>query len=98
MATKDDNITGKPCAVCGNATKGQLNRHHLITKEHRRKGTAQLTIKLCRDQEGCRTHLLFHKGDKRAARKIRAILEPADITWMEQIVGKDWVAATYPTT
>lgn len=94
--TTRDSVTKRPCAVCGNVERAQLNRHHLLDKSVRRKGTTQLTIKLCRDQNGCKTHLLFHNGDPRAAKKIRAILDPADIVWMENKVGKDWVAKTYP--
>lgn len=86
----------KPCRVCGNRNPGELNRHHLLPKSVREKGTNQLTVKLCRDDKGCTVHQRFHQGDKDAARQIRAILRLEEVNWMKNIVGRTWVQTIYP--
>jgi hypothetical protein len=88
----------RPCLYCGSREKGQLNRHHLLPKECRRKGEPQFTVKLCRDQYGCRAHLKFHKGNKRVAKVIRHNMRKKHYNWLIEKMGKEWVDEVYPRT
>lgn len=88
--------TQKPCRVCGNKTKGEINRHHLLPKCDRQPGTRQVTIRLCKDQFGCRAHHRFHAGEKKAAYQIRAALSWKELDWMQEQVGWEWVQTIYP--
>lgn len=87
----------KPCIVCGNVTKGELSRHHLLPKDVRDRGTRQITVKLCKDQLGCKVHHRFHQGDKKAAVSIRKNLLHDDYLWMIGQVGETWVRTIYPS-
>lgn len=86
----------RPCRVCGNDAKGELDRHHLLPKAVRKPGTRQITVKLCKAKNGCNTHFKFHEGNKTAARKIRKTLAPSEIQWMVEQVGSTWVRTIYP--
>jgi histidinol phosphatase-like enzyme len=80
------------CRACGNT---QVNRHHLIPKEDRKPGP-QLTVKLCKDQNGCRVHHRFHIGDRKAARTIRLHLKKKEYFWLVNVMGQEWTERTYP--
>lgn len=84
------------CRVCGNSIRKQLNRHHLLPREIRRKGTRQITVKLCRDGKGCAVHQRFHQGETLAAMIIREHLKKTEVSWMIGNVGTEWVEKTYP--
>lgn len=86
----------RPCRVCGNKVRGELDRHHLLPKAVRKPGVRQLTMKLCKAKKGCNTHFRFHQGEREAARDIRDKCEPYEIQWMVEQVGSTWVRTIYP--
>lgn len=87
----------RPCRVCGNNKRDELNAHHLIPGELRTKGMDQMTMKLCRDQKGCKTHMKHHRGSVKASRAIRSHMRKYELEWLIEIMGKDWVDRTYPS-
>lgn len=55
-----------------------------------------MTVRLCRDQFGCRVHHRFHQGEKKAAMQIRSSLSKRETFWMMDQVGAQWVQTIYP--
>lgn len=87
----------KPCIVCGNANKSQLNRHHLLPRADRPEpNVRQVTVKLCAEKYGCMAHYNFHMGDRDAAMAIRKNLDDWHVDWMVEQVGAEWVQTIYP--
>ena len=88
----------RPCIVCGNDNKSELNRHHLLPREVRpRHGNIrQILVKLCAEKYGCAIHYRFHTGEREAAMDIRENLEDWELEWMIDMVGQEWVDTIYP--